>query len=185
MKGRAMQPYLQQLRTILGCQVALAALVMSMQGCRTTSSGYVATDVENQMYSPWAVAQARVALVDGEPDAVLIELWTIDNNHFLEASEAAFVLARTPGVVMINNRTSLHLPDSEGFQGVSREGNILILTQGYDPALSPLSDRHFVVTIPLRSVEARAMLRAGGNIVIHPNRTTRARDGLAGVAFQW
>lgn len=133
----------------------------------------------------WGLARARVETAKDSPGSVVIDVQLLDQVHYPELYGAAFTLARRAGIVTIDRRININLPEAEGFRGWTRSGDIATAVEGYDPALSRVTDTWWTITIPLRSEEARAALLDGGAVVIDPNRNDEARTSLQGLAFQW
>lgn len=163
---------------------ALIAVLICISGCSTSSPPRnpnligSATDI-------WGLARARVEATKDGPEAVVIDVQMLDHAHYPEISRAAIILARGEGVVTIDHRIKVNLPETEGFQGTTYDGNLVTYAEGYDPALSRVGDTLWRITIPLRSDQARAALRNGGTIIINPNRSDGAGSLFPGLAFQW
>lgn len=165
--------------------VTIAGFAACMAGCRASSSSNDRCEGDDASVDTWGLARARVVMTDGNPHSVVIDIQLLDNAHGAELYGTAFVLARRPGVVTIDHRISIHLPESEAFPPQRVDGSIVTSVQSYDPSLSRIADARWMVTIPLRTAEARAALREGGTIVIDPNHCEMARASLRGLAFQW
>lgn len=114
----------------------------------------------------WAHARGRVDYDGGNPGAVVIEIQFHDKDRVSSLYNVAYGIARRPGILTVDGRVHLNLPENEGFKGYERRGDIVISRQGHDPAMTRLDADRWEIRIPVRSSEAREAIRAGGTIVI-------------------
>lgn len=165
-------------------QFALATCLIFFAGCGTMA--FVGEQhTSKRVVETWGLARVRVETTKDSPTSVIIDVHLLDSAHYLNLQRAAVALAKFPGVVTVDFNISIHLPEEEGFQGAGQVNHVGYLAQGYDPALSMISDCYGTITIPLREEMARTAIVNGGKVTIDANRSERARSSLQGLAFQW
>lgn len=165
--------------TILSVLVATIALPTLHGCCSPRGESVLDTEYPAQ---PWGIARPRIVERDGVPEAVVIDVLMNGKGHAAELYGAAFTLARRPGVVTVDGAINLNLPESEGFQAYRIDGPIMSAAEGHDPALSRVTEDHWVITIPLHSEKAKQAITEGGSIVIIPDAYGVS---LGGLAFRW
>jgi hypothetical protein len=161
-----------------------AVLSIAVAGSCTVPPPQDGDRIGDAAHRTWGLARAGVATTEDGPQSVVIDIHLLDQNHYPELYGAAFALARQPGLVTIDHRININLPESEGFQAFWHVGDVHYAAQGYDPALSRVTDTHWKITIPLRTEEARTALANGGRVVINPYSSDFARGSVQGLAFQ-
>lgn len=121
----------------------------------------------------------------GEETQIVIDIVLLDDKSGAWMTMWGERLARHRGLLLVDGRWDVSLPESEGFKGIEwgSDGSVT-LRQGWDPALSYIDKRRGRVTIPVTAWEPLNALREGASVVINPHHCQGCASMFRGVVFE-